>query len=207
MSEQSRHRRLELRLESREREAREHRPSAYFSSSHYPPHQAPSSASHCSPLWCSPSHIVIGTKDVPRQPRAKVGFLVQRDCTAAAINSQTPNPSAPHETIVGEHRPQLEQGPDRQPRPPHHIDHSKQTPNHQTTKPTNRSSGQLTKERVALAPALASPALTALLASSQPSTRRVRRNCLPTLDVRKSTIPQALGSARRVSTASSHLGE
>ncbi len=32
--------------------------------------------------------------DVPRQPRAKVGFLFQRDCTAAPNVPQTPTSSA-----------------------------------------------------------------------------------------------------------------
>ena len=145
MSEQSRHRRLELRLESREREAREHRPSAYFSSSHYPPHQAPSSASHCSPLWCSPSHIVIGTKDVPRQPRAKVGFLVQRDCTAAAINSQTLNASAL--SRASRRRAPTAAGtrtrPPAQAAPSHRSQQANaKPPNHQTYKPQQRPAHQ-----------------------------------------------------------------
>ncbi len=94
-----------------------------------PSPKVPSSASHYPPRWCShlKSSSAQTTSHVSRGSR--LGSCFSEIAQPSPSNRKRRNPAHPHQSHVGEHRPQLEQGPDRQPRPPHHIERSPQTPN------------------------------------------------------------------------------
>jgi len=74
----------------------------------------------------------------------KGGVLVRRDCTAATSATQAATSSALQKRPVGEHRPQPNKGPTRQPRLPHRSTKTHRCPGRSTVQQTTNHKPQTT---------------------------------------------------------------